>query len=127
MEPYSSKPFKSYDLGKVLDLLLEYRLASSVRTYPTIWRMRLLLSSRVRDPEKDAAIWQQPPGAATAFALIWRRQRVAANLVLEYALHPDHCTKDLAQRVVAWGARRAHEIARNGTHKLKLYAGEHLL
>lgn len=119
MRPYSAK-----DLEQVLDLLLAYRLATSVKTYPTIWRLRLLLSSRVWDPERDTSVWFSHSGRLIAFGMIWRRHYEDVNLVLEYFLHPEFCSASLIRRVLEWGKQRAREIAKDWRKAVGLYAGE---
>jgi hypothetical protein len=54
-----SKAYSSGDQEQLLDLLMAYRLATSVRVYPTLWRLSLLLSSRAWDPQQDIKVWEE--------------------------------------------------------------------
>jgi mycothiol synthase len=127
MEKYSRRPYLHEDMEKVIDLLLEYRLATSVRTYPTTWRLRVLLSSRVWDIENDSAIWQDQSGLVIGFAMLWSRYRGAKSLTMEYFLRPMSCTGKLATEVISWGKKRTIEIAKEGKHEVRLYTMDHLL
>jgi hypothetical protein len=53
---------------RLVDLWLACRAVGDVRIYPTIWRTRLLLTSRVWAPDKDTRIWENTNGQLTAFA-----------------------------------------------------------
>lgn len=109
------------DLERAVELLLAYRLATSVRVYPTLWRLRLLWTSRVWDPEHDIRVWHDGSGRMSAFALLWRRQRNAANLVLERFVHPARVTGELVDATLAWGVGRAAEMAVERETPLTLY------
>ena len=103
------------------DLWLAYRIATSVDLYPTIWRLRLLLTSRVWDPAVDTRIWEDAAGRMIGFAMLWRRRRESPYLVLERFVHPACVTGELAQTLLAWGIERAHSIAAEQAMPLTLF------
>jgi GNAT superfamily N-acetyltransferase len=119
-----SRSYNSEDQEQILDLLLAYRLTTDVKAYPTIWRFRLLLSSRVWEPERDTRVWQDEPGRAIGFAMLWRRRPEDSNLVLDYFVHPGYDREGLISDVLTWGIRRAREIAKEKQRPLTLFTGE---
>ena len=99
------------DKPGLIDLLLAYRLLTGVAVYPTTWRVRLLLTSRVWDPEQDICIWETGSGQLAAFALLWRRRATSPYLVLDRFIHPAFASSgDLASDMLAWGSQRAQAI-----------------
>lgn len=62
------------DQKRLIDFLLDYRVAFDVRLYPTIWRIRLLLTSRVWNQGKDTRIWENESGQIIGFVMLWSRQ-----------------------------------------------------
>ncbi len=127
MVQFIRRAFTNEDLENILDLLIAYRLATTVRTYLTVWRTRLLLSSRVRDLKNDATVWLNHSRTIIAFAFLWSRHPDDGNLVTEYYVHPRHCTRELVEDILKWGARRANEVATDEIRDVTLYSGEHLL
>lgn len=111
------------DLDRLVELLLATRVATDVRRYPTIWRVRLLLASRVGDPAHDTRVWEDTAGRLVGLAMLWRRRRDDAYLVLDRFVHPACLTTDVTDASLAWGDRRAHEIAAKQDRPLTLYAG----
>lgn len=58
MDSIDSRPYiEERDREPVADLLLAYRAATRIDVYPTIWRFRLLLTSRVWEPGYDTCVW----------------------------------------------------------------------
>src|SRR5512145_3350589 len=100
------------DQNRLMDFWLDYRAASDVRMYPTIWRIRLLLTSRVWKPEKDTQIWENEAGQIVGFAMLWRRQPASSYVVLEHFARPGFVTDELLGAILQWGDRRANEIAK---------------
>jgi len=120
---------RSCDYGKdqqrLVDFLLAWRAASEVRLYPTIWRMRLLLSSRVWEPAKDARLWENARGAITGFAMLWRRQPTSPYLVLERFAHPSLATGELQHAMLAWGDQRGRDILAEQASPLTEYTSDY--
>jgi ribosomal protein S18 acetylase RimI-like enzyme len=120
-----SRPCKyAHDREQLVELLQAYRLATSVRVYPTIWRVFLLLTSRVWR-EEDDRIWQTESGHLTAFAMLWRRQPTSSYLVLDCFVHPDFATPELVDSVWQWGDERAQAIVAEQKMPLTLYANSY--
>lgn len=112
------------DLDRIIEMLLAYRAATSIRAYPTTWRVRLLLTSRVWAPAQDARVWEDGSGQIVGLAMLWRRQPTAAYLVLDRFVHPQYATRDLVEDMLQWGTDRACVIVAEQKTTLTLYAGE---
>jgi mycothiol synthase len=110
------------DLDSLMDLWLAYRAAMDVRLYPTIWRIRLLLTSRVWEPQKDTQIWENEAGEISGFAMLWRRYPDSPYLVLEGFIRPGCDTQALISAMLQWGDRRAREITIPKQTSLTVYA-----
>jgi mycothiol synthase len=110
------------DLAKISDLLLAWRLAHDLRQYPTLWRVRLFLTSRVWDPRLDTRLWESASGQAVGLALLWRRRSNSDYLALESFPHPDSTTPGLLAEMLHWGEQRAREIAAAQDEPLTLFA-----
>ncbi len=110
------------DLNGIVQMLLAYRAATDVRAYPTVWRVRLLLTSRAWDPLRDARVWEDASGQIVGLAMVWRRQPAASYLVLERFVHPHYATHDLVTDMVEWGGQRAMAIVAEQKIPLTLYA-----
>ncbi|HKI55449.1 MAG TPA: GNAT family N-acetyltransferase [Anaerolineales bacterium] len=109
------------DLEKLMGFWLEYRAASDTRTYPTIWRIRLLLTSRVWDQEKDTQIWEDKSGQIIGFALLWSRQPASSYIVLDSFVHPKFASDRLLSAILDWGDFRVNEIVREQKTPLSVY------
>jgi hypothetical protein len=85
MEIFTSRPYSvQTDRMRVEDLLLAYRVATCVDSYPTIWRFRLLLSSRVWQPAHDTCIWEDGAGRIVCGSIVrgsGRINRVCGSIV----------------------------------------------
>ena len=112
------------DYGFLQDLFLAHRLATSVKIYSTIWRTRLLLTSRVWDSVQDCRVWEDARGQMQGFAMLWRRRREDAYLVLERFVQPDLATDALTGAMLAWGVQRAQAIANERAAAITLYAAK---
>lgn len=117
--PYQEGP----DDERIESLLLCYRAATGLTTYPTPWRLRLLMNSRVWDPAQDMRLWPDQDGELCGFAVVWRRQPAAPALVLERLVDPAWMTEALVEAMLAWGIRRARALAALEKNPLTLYAG----
>jgi ribosomal protein S18 acetylase RimI-like enzyme len=131
----------SLDRDSLLDLVRACRRSTGVDIYPTPWRVRLLLTSRVWDPAQDACIWecaseqaaseqaasqqaapeQAAPEQAAALAFLWRRRMTDPYLVVERFVHPSFANRELAADLLAWASRRAERMASAQDGPLKLY------
>jgi mycothiol synthase len=112
------------DQDALIELWLAHRIASSVEVYPTIWRSRLLLSSRVWDPEHDTHIWQAQSGNLLAFAMLWRRSPTSPYIILDYCIQPEAVTNELFQAILNWGVQRTQSTANHQKVSLSLFAKE---
>jgi ribosomal protein S18 acetylase RimI-like enzyme len=110
------------DQERLTDLWLAYRAAGDARMHPTIWRLRLLLTSRVWQPAKDTRIWENSSGKITGFAMLWRRQPTSPYVVLDSFAHPAFATEELLLAMLQWGDQRAHEIVVEQKKPLSVYA-----
>jgi len=110
------------DQARLLALLLAYRAAGDVRRYPTIWRVWLLLTSRVGEPAKDTLVWELASGEIIGLAMLWRRDPCSQYLVLDSFAHPAHVSADLLSAMLQWGDQRALEIVAQENTPITLYA-----
>jgi ribosomal protein S18 acetylase RimI-like enzyme len=113
MNHLTSRPcLYSTDYEVLTTLWMACRVAADVRLYPTIWRLRLLLTSRVWDAAQDARVWVGADGQMVGFAMLWRRRPTSPYLVLDGFAHPAFEGDVLCEEIVLWGDRRAQEVAR---------------
>ena len=110
------------DKKRLMDFWLDYRAAFDVRIYPTIWRIRLLLTSRVWNQERDTQIWENESGQIIGFAMLWSRQPASSYIVLDSFIHPKFATSELHSAILNWGDLRASEIAKEQETSLTVYA-----
>ncbi len=115
-----------YEHGKdqesLTDFLLAYRAARDVRLYPTIWRVRLLLSSRVWQPEQDTRIWEDETGRIIGFVMLWSRQQKSPYIVLDGYVVPELATENLLLGMFGWGHARAKEISLQQQTSVTIFA-----
>jgi ribosomal protein S18 acetylase RimI-like enzyme len=109
------RPFSHDEQAQVTSLLLTYRAAGYVQRYPTVWRVRLLLASRVWDRERDTRLWEDKSGKIWGCAFLWKRRSDSPYYGLERIIHPD--AVEISQATLAWATARAAEEAfqRNST------------
>lgn len=121
-ESITSRPCDyATDQGRLAGFWLDCRAVSDVRKYPTIWRTRLLLSSRVWNQEKDAQLWENQAKELVGFAMLWRRQAASPYVVLDYYLHPREANSELFSKILEWGDGRANQIAQEQGTELTSY------
>jgi len=126
MTTYLSRPCDYHqDLEKLMPFWLDWRAASDVRLYPTIWRIRLLLTSRVWDQARDARIWETESGQIVGLSMLWRRQSSSPYLALENYLQPSLPNNNIFPEMLKWGAGRANEIAAEQNKSLTLYTSDY--
>lgn len=122
MENITSRPCDyQRDLQRLMNFWLKCRAASDVRRYPTLWRIRLLLTSRVWIPEKDTHIWENKSGQIIGFAMLWRRYQTSPYIVLDGYVHPEFVTQEIVRTVLQWGDNRAKEIAQGQEDDFLVY------
>jgi ribosomal protein S18 acetylase RimI-like enzyme len=129
MDTITARPiYYTRDLAKISDLLLAWRLTQDLHLYPTLWRVRLFLTSRVWNPALDACFWESPSEQTVGLAMLWRRRSNSDYLVLEVFPHPDSTTEELLAEMLRWGEKRTREIAAEQDIPLTLfvinYAGQ---
>jgi ribosomal protein S18 acetylase RimI-like enzyme len=123
LENYHPRPcIYAQDKYSIIDLLRTYRVETSVTVYPTTWRVRLLLTSRVWNPEQDVCIWETPSGQMAAFAMLWRRRATSPYLALDRFIHPSFAYSGLASDMLNWGSQRAEAIVAGQAIPLTVYA-----
>jgi mycothiol synthase len=110
------------DQAQLINLLLAYRAVAGGCAYPTVWRVRLLLTSRVWEPARDTHAWEDAAGRIVGFAMLWRRRAKSPYLVLDRFVYPDFASAELVAAMLQWGNQRAHSIATEQKTPLTLYA-----
>lgn len=110
------------DLPATLDLLLAVRLATRVDRYPTLWRLDLLLTTRLWQPEHDAHVWLNDAGEMIGCALLSSRQRDSDSYGLECLAHPSVSAADLYAAMLDWAIARAQALAQERTGLITLGA-----
>jgi len=50
--------------------MLAYRASRDLRAFPTTWRVRLLLTSRVWEPERDTQVWDTHTDQMVGLAML---------------------------------------------------------
>lgn len=111
------------DLDNVLALLSAWRTVKPfdrIVAYPTIYRLGLLLSSRLHEPQRDARIWIETWGNdwdedLIGAAALWSRKQEDNYRALEgpFVL-PDLAAEErvsLADDMLAWAQQRTREIS----------------
>jgi ribosomal protein S18 acetylase RimI-like enzyme len=122
MRAFVSHPcVDSADRERVVDLLASYRAATRVDVYPTTWRLRLLLASRVWEPTRDTQCWEDTRGQMAGFAMLSRRRREDTDITLDQCVHPQHATSELVNEMLAWAEQRAATLAAKRAAQLTLY------
>jgi len=109
------------DQKRLMAFWLDYRAAFDVRMYPTIWRIRLLLTSRVWNQERDTQIWENESGQIIGFAMLWSRQPASSYIVLDSFIYPKFAASELLSAILNWGDFRASEIAKEQKTPLTVY------
>ncbi|MGE5333088.1 MAG: GNAT family N-acetyltransferase [Nitrososphaerota archaeon] len=110
------------DLDNVLALLSDWRSVKPfdrIAAYPTIYRLGLLLSSRIHDSQRDARIWIETWGndwdeELIGVAALWSRNHDDKYRALEGPfILPDLDAEEsasLADDVLIWAQQRTREI-----------------
>ena len=109
------------DLKRLMDFWLDYRAAFDIRMYPTIWRIRLLLTSRVWNQERNTQIWENESGQIIGFAMLWSRQPASSYIVFDSFIHPKFASNELLSAILNWGDLRVNEIVKEQETPLSVY------
>lgn len=104
------RPYVEADLEQVLNLLLSYRGAGYVNRYPTVWRLKLMISSRLWD-KRDAAVWEDEQGEIIGFAMLSKRRVESSTYGLERVIHPAKNRAEITNAILNWSNQRLTEIA----------------
>ncbi len=113
MEIPSSRPCDyQNDLDSLMSLWLDQRVTTGFRVYPTTWRLRLLLTSRVWDPARDTCIWEAGSGQMIGFAMLWRRQPTSPYIVLDCFTRPGSATGEFLSAILDWCDHCSLEMVR---------------
>jgi mycothiol synthase len=116
-----NRPYvKQVDQDQVEDLVLAFRIATRVDIYPTLWRFRLLLTSRVWDPNQDVRVWETRSGHIVGFAMLWRRQPDDVYVVLDQFVHPSHKRDVLFEEILTWAIQRTQILTTQQTASIKI-------
>ena len=108
------------DLERVINLLIEARGRTSVERYPTVWRLRLLLDSRLWEPEHDAQIWVDDNDELVGFAFLSRRTQKSSSIGVEWIVRPHMVANNLLESMLSWAQERVLEIARECNEAISL-------
>jgi ribosomal protein S18 acetylase RimI-like enzyme len=111
MERVSAQPYASADLEGSVALLRAWRVACAPDHELTTGRLRLLLISRLWEPERNARLWRdEETGELRGFVALLQRWQRTPHLGLLHIVHPD-APEPLRDELFAWAAQRAGDIA----------------
>jgi len=105
----SQRAYHESDQEAVLQLLLETRSGTSPQRYPTFWRLRQELATRLWEPEQDAHIWENTRGQMLAAAALVSRTPDALSRHIEYVIHPQVNQRNIFTEILAWADTRVLE------------------
>lgn len=112
MADITNRPYtKQTDQAGIEDLVITFRAATRVDLYPTLWRFRLLLSSRVWEPAQDIRVWEDTAGQIIGFAMLWQYQRGNDYIVLDQFVHPAHKSEAIFDEILSWAIQRTQRLA----------------
>lgn len=104
---------RATDTERALDLLRAWRLTTRPDRYPTLYRLRLLLLSRLQAPERDTRVWDAGDGDLAGCALLLHGRTDSPRFELAAIVHP-HAPRPLfADEILPWALARGREIAQN--------------
>jgi len=79
--------------------------------YPALWRLRILVTTRLRDERRDARLWLDDAGRTIGFAALFRRPQHDDLCELEYVVYPTSEGTEAAAAVLAWALARVSAMA----------------
>ncbi len=99
------------DTTSIEELILASRTVKTLERYPTIWRIRQLLASRVWEPERDAHVWEDASGRCIGFAYLWKRKQNSTKCSMDSIIHPHAHGVEIFAEMLTWASIRAQEVA----------------
>ena len=99
------------DADRALDALLVRRAGGRPDHYPTMYRLRMLLISRLWSPERNAHVWSDSEGHLLECALLLQGRPDNPRFELACITHPRASGTLLADEMLPWALARGHEIA----------------
>jgi len=99
------------DADRALDALLVQRAGGRPDCYPTMYRLRMLLISRLWSPERNAHVWSDSEGRLWGCALLLQGRPDSPRFELACITHPRAPDTLLADRMLPWARARGQEIA----------------
>lgn len=102
----------SADLERVIAGRVAYPARAHRERYPAVGRLRLLVASRLYEPERNARVWEDAEGHVAAFVALLQREARSARLSLERIVDPSAYEHRLGDETLAWALGRLREIAR---------------
>src|SRR5215204_2406368 len=102
------------DMDAAIDLLLAARTLDPSGAYPTIPRLRTLLTCRLWQPELDARLWVDTAGHLAGVAALAPPAPASSFVPLILVAHPAHAGDELRAAMLGWAVERAHERAGEG-------------
>jgi ribosomal protein S18 acetylase RimI-like enzyme len=85
-----------------------------------LWRFRLLLTSRVWEPDHDIRVWENTIGQVVGFAMLWQRQRNDDYLVLDQFVHPSHKNEVIFDEILSWAIERTQTLTIQQTKAIQI-------
>ncbi len=99
------------DVDRVLDVLLLWRTSVRMDRYPTLYRLRMLLISRLWLAEQNAHVWSDREGRLLGCALLLQGRCDSPRCELVYITHPHAPHTLLTDDMLPWALARCHEVA----------------
>lgn len=95
------------DMDAAIDLLLTARTLDPSGAYPTIPRLRTLLTCRLWQPELDARLWADAAGHLAGVAALVPPAPASSFVPLILVAHPTHAGDELRAAMLGWAGARA--------------------
>jgi mycothiol synthase len=106
----SSRPYAGgRELDSVLDLLLACRTGDHRESHPPLSRLRMLLGSRLWEPERDAQVWALEGGEIVGFVGLLQPWRDSPYRQITWFVHPQAEGVGLYSAMLAWALGRTTE------------------
>jgi len=106
------RPYVSaVDVDRVLDVLLMRRTSVRADRYPTMYRLRMLLISRLWSPEQNAHVWSDKIGRLLGCALLLQGRSDSPRFELVCLTHPYAPSALFTDHMLPWALSRGYEIA----------------
>lgn len=118
--PYSVRPYTERNLRAVTDLLAVCLAADETSSNLSVADLRQVLPRNGVEAERNACLWEAPPGRLVGFGLLWPPWH---SLVL--VVHPDAREGGVGDAILTWLLQRGHEVARERGQRVTLQARPH--